>query len=707
MLTALKTPALILIVTLVIYVCAIGNHSATADKFKFDQRWPTNEAYSLSDPKGIAMDLNGNFYVADYGSKRIVALYPNGDFFTQFPSPDVQQSPLNGPVDVAVDSLGDVYVANLDFDVVIFRNDGNVDIWNDFNGTSIQSYSVAVDPTGNIFVADNRLDRILRYTNDGRPLGECGSEGAGKDQFDIPNDLVVSSNFTIYISDSDNKKIKIANYDPINNKCDFQNPWDPGPNSEFGSNNGPGMVALDDQGYVYASDPDNDRVFKFNHNGTVIGIIDQSVPNDKTFDFPRGVLVKDDKLYVTVSKENAIEVLELTSTLPTARFEITDTEPHKVDKNITFDASASFDVDGPLISWVWTFGDGQGDSGNRTTAHTYSDPDKYIVTLTVFDSQGESNSYNQTITVVQNKKPLASLEFSALASLDTPVKFSAEGSSDSDGEIRLYEWTFGDGTSNRTQINEIYHAYKSKGSFPVSLVVIDDNNARSDPFPGTITIQGNEPPIADFTVEKKSKVNQPSVLSARDSRDVDGTIAGYFWEFEGNITSTNMTVAHVFETQGLNSGKLTVTDNLGASSTVGWSIDILDNAPPVADFSIQGSRIAWFEIFFDGKSSYDPDGNITNFKWDFGDGTIIEGNDKAVVSHHFLSNSENTVTLWVTDSDGVTRKDDNSITTEYFFLVFPLSLIWIVLGIVGSIISVVELRDKDSKIRKGMRNAFK
>jgi PKD repeat protein len=69
-----------------------------------------------------------------------------------------------------------------------------------------------------------------------------------------------------------------------------------------------------------------------------------------------------------------------------------------VGGNITFDASASNDSDGTIVSYEWDFGDGSTASGQVVT-HTYSEPGGYSVALTVTDNDGLTNSTSQTVTV--------------------------------------------------------------------------------------------------------------------------------------------------------------------------------------------------------------------------------------------------------------------------------------------------------------------
>ena len=58
---------------------------------------------------------------------------------------------------------------------------------------------------------------------------------------------------------------------------------------------------------------------------------------------------------------------------------------------ISFDGSASNDPDGNIVSWEWEFGDGATGTGPMPT-HTYNEPGRYLVQLTVTSDQGEPNS---------------------------------------------------------------------------------------------------------------------------------------------------------------------------------------------------------------------------------------------------------------------------------------------------------------------------
>jgi len=82
---------------------------------------------------------------------------------------------------------------------------------------------------------------------------------------------------------------------------------------------------------------------------------------------------------------------------PVASFIFSPAEPIVAD-TVTFNASASDDPDGTIVSYSWTFGDGDSDSG-AIVEHAYTAAGNYTVTLTVTDNDGLTHTYTQVITV--------------------------------------------------------------------------------------------------------------------------------------------------------------------------------------------------------------------------------------------------------------------------------------------------------------------
>ncbi len=84
-----------------------------------------------------------------------------------------------------------------------------------------------------------------------------------------------------------------------------------------------------------------------------------------------------------------------------------------------------------------------------------------------------------------------------------------------------------------------------------------------------------------------------------------------------------------------------------------------ENQPPVASFTYSPENpVIHEEITFDASSSFDPDGDVLNYHWDFGDGISDNGVE---VTHKFTKIGEFDVTLTVTDSAGLSDIEEKTI----------------------------------------------
>jgi len=85
------------------------------------------------------------------------------------------------------------------------------------------------------------------------------------------------------------------------------------------------------------------------------------------------------------------------------------------------------------------------------------------------------------------------------------------------------------------------------------------------------------------------------------------------------------------------------------------------NQPPVADAGSNHTVDTGAEVQFDGSGSYDPDGTISSYEWDFGDGQ--HSNCSSPV-HSFFSPGDYEVSLTVIDDDGSSDTDFCTVTVE-------------------------------------------
>jgi PKD repeat protein len=138
----------------------------------------------------------------------------------------------------------------------------------------------------------------------------------------------------------------------------------------------------------------------------------------------------------------------LVNQAPTANFTANPTLGES-PLDVIFDASGSTDSDGTVDSYAWDFGDGATGSG-ATINHTYS-AGTYTATLTVTDNDGATDTSTRLIQVTSppvNQPPNASFSANPTSG-ESPldVSFDASGSTDSDGSVDSYSWSFGNGAT--------------------------------------------------------------------------------------------------------------------------------------------------------------------------------------------------------------------------------------------------------------------
>jgi PKD repeat protein len=156
---------------------------------------------------------------------------------------------------------------------------------------------------------------------------------------------------------------------------------------------------------------------------------------------------------------------------------------------IAFTAAGSSDPDGTIATYSWTFGDG-GTATGVTPSHTYTAAGTYTATLTVTDNQGATDTDQATVTVTPaggNQPPVAEANGPYSGTPGTPITFSATGSSDPDGTIASYDWTFGDGGSAPGATAS--HTYGAGGVY-AAVLTVTDNQGATDTDQATVTVTG-------------------------------------------------------------------------------------------------------------------------------------------------------------------------------------------------------------------------
>jgi len=257
----------------------------------------------LDDPAGVAVAGTGKYYIADEGNNRIRLVGTNGIINTVAGtgSPGYSgdtgaaiSATLNSPAGVAVDSTGNLYIADKGNNCV--RMVGINGIINTVAGTGSAGYlgdngpatsatldgpaGVAVDGTGNLYIADynNRCIRMVGTngiitTLAGSGLFSYSGDGgaATNASFRNPAGVTVDSAGNVYIADEGNNRIRVVGTNGIINT--IVGTGNAGFSGDGGAATGenvyePAGMAIDSAGNFYIADYGDDRIRKVWNNGS-------------------------------------------------------------------------------------------------------------------------------------------------------------------------------------------------------------------------------------------------------------------------------------------------------------------------------------------------------------------------------------------------------------------------------------------------------
>lgn len=320
---------------------------------------------------------------------------------------------------------------------------------------------------------------------------------------------------------------------------------------------------------------------------------------------------------------------------------------------VTF-VNNSYPING--YSTVWNFGDG-GSSTQASPTHVFAQHGVFNVHLHILSPTGCTGDFYDTITVLQ--KPDAAFAYNYDSCSLTAVTITDLSEPNLAGDsLTTWIWDFGDGgggTFTQSFGDTVYN-YVPRNDYLVSLVVEDANGCR-DTFVQNLHYY----PAPVFPVASHSDTTcVPASISFFNN--IDNNYPGYsfVWDFGNGQTSTVFDTNYIYPDRGVYYPSLTVTSAAGCIETFTDTIRV--NGNPIASFSAVYDPCAVNgAMSFMNTSTPSPDGYLTDWLWDFGNGTTATNykND-----HFYTANGTYTVNMQVTDINGCTDDTTRSIVFD-------------------------------------------
>ena len=287
------------------------------------------------------------------------------------------------------------------------------------------------------------------------------------------------------------------------------------------------------------------------------------------------------------------------------------------------------------MSYTWDFGDNSPTSSNVNPSHNYANCGTYTVKLITTSNSGCIDSISQNVQVYC--LPTANFNFTSVC-LGDQTCFT-DSSFVNNSNISSWQWLFGDGSPANTTGNpcHTYIAANQTPGYSVTLVVTTAQGC-------TGNITKNVPvyvvPTASFSVSNECLNNAVTVT------DNSVNAVNYNWAFgDGNTSNTTGNQSHNYNAPGTYNIQLILTSG---TCTDTFTAPVTVHPMPTADFNFTNVCDGLVMPLTDNSNI--SAGNITQWDWNYGDGTP-NGNTQNS-THSYTNCGPYNVTLTVTSDSG-------------------------------------------------------
>ena len=263
---------------------------------------PGTDEGKFNEPRDIAVDQEGNVYVADTGNRRIQKFDSQGEFLLAWSGGEAN---FVEPLAVVVTSQGQILVLDSE-PGWIYRFTADGEPLGRFGGPEAQFFhprGMAIDGQDNIYIADTGGCRIVKYDTNGNKLTQFGEKGSAPGQLLEPTDVAITPWGDLYVADTSNRRIQ-----RWDNFGRYQAEWAIPVASPY---NGPHLAPAAD-GSLFVTTPEEHQVRRYSPEGELLG----QWGGPEHFRIPVGLTLDEDgNLYVADTLNHRIQQFSKDSSL--------------------------------------------------------------------------------------------------------------------------------------------------------------------------------------------------------------------------------------------------------------------------------------------------------------------------------------------------------------------------------------------------------
>ncbi|MEQ9310381.1 MAG: PKD domain-containing protein [Balneolaceae bacterium] len=331
-------------------------------------------------------------------------------------------------------------------------------------------------------------------------------------------------------------------------------------------------------------------------------------------------LTVDDGANLKNSVQSSEHVIVVNS-FPIASFDA----PEVVAPNVAFtvDGSSSNDEDGSITNYTW-LANGSPAGNGETNSITLNSPGLHTISLAVNDDSGFDQAQGFSSKQVRVNEPPVPLWRTDPAEIipNTEIKFIADQSYDTDGNVDSYLWKFEDGTELKgLQIQRIFTDGGPK-RFTLSVTDNDRLSNSTSVVEGVVNVN-NQPYIVTEPIVRSNSTNVR--LDASESYDLDDDALIFEWTLPDGSKRKEASFSWSAPEPGIHFIGLTVNDGLGLQNSINTeSVRVMVNRPVQAVVDSVITSCTGQTVLFNSSRSFDPDGDAYRAVWDFGNGQTSE-----------------------------------------------------------------------------------